>query len=344
MIDSIAGWAKSGAIEGDPGSFHVLDETPRGLSRIDRKLTMPAAFTPSVRPDEYRCFVLDWPDATTTYITGMNALPGAPSMVHHMLVFKASPDQVATYQAYDDADPGPGYECFGGPYPNSDKNDGGATVTLPHMLGGWAPGSLGSDFPDGTGLAIEPGAKIILQVHYNTLTADPVADQSELDLKLDASVTKLAAVMPWTNPQWPKAHTMSIPAGDPDATYAFSYDGALGASQIAKLSSAAPFTVYSAALHMHLHGTHSTFSIERGDGTSECMLDIPHWNFHWQGSYGFTQPKIVAPGDKLKIECHWDNSAANQPIVDEHPTPVGDLNWGEGTTDEMCIGFLYVTQ
>ena len=68
--------------------------------------------------------------------------------------------------------------------------------------------------------------------------------------------------------------------------------------------------------------------------------DIPHWDFHWQGGYALKTPKAVGSGDSISIECHWDNSAANQP----HGEVPHDLNWGEGTEDEMCLAFLYITQ
>ena len=91
--------------------------------------------------------------------------------------------------------------------------------------------------------------------------------------------------------------------------------------------------MWSAGLHMHTRGTHADLSIIHADGTKECMLDIPSWDFHWQGEYSFTQPKTFASGDQLYLECHWDNSGS----------PV-DRNWGEGTDDEMCLGSFYVTQ
>jgi hypothetical protein len=37
------------------------------------------------------------------------------------------------------------------------------------------------------------------------------------------------------------------------------------------------------------------------------------------------------PGDKLRVECTWDN-----------PT-MKDVTWGEGTGDEMCLGTFYYT-
>lgn len=63
-----------------------------------------------------------------------------------------------------------------------------------------------------------------------------------------------------------------------------------------------------------------------------CLLDIPAWDFDWQGSYSLREPVTFEPGDVLSIECNFDNSTSDR-----------DVTWGEGTDDEMCIGFFYTT-
>jgi len=138
---------------------------------------------------------------------------------------------------------------------------------------------------------------------------------------------------------------MKIPAGAPDTRQTFAYDPTPFMSQISggALPSNQPITLYSASLHMHTLGTHATTQIQRSDGTTECMLDIPKWDFHWQGSYGFTAPKTLRPGDQIGLECHWDNTAQNQQVVNGTRLPPQDVYWGEGTTDEMCLGGYYVT-
>jgi hypothetical protein len=73
------------------------------------------------------------------------------------------------------------------------------------------------------------------------------------------------------------------------------------------------------------------------------LLDIPSWNFHWQGTYQLAQPIRVNPGDKVNLACHWDNSQANQPSVNGQQLPPKNVNWGESTTDEMCLGLMYVS-
>jgi hypothetical protein len=139
---------------------------------------------------------------------------------------------------------------------------------------------------------------------------------------------------------------MDIPAGAPETAYSFAVDAAtvafLGSG--GAIAQNRPFTVYSAMLHMHLHGTKTTLSVHSPAGADACLLDIPRWDFHWQGTYAFTTPKTVNPREQLRIECHWDNSSGNQPEQNGPMVPPRDLNWGEGTTDEMCVSFLYATQ
>jgi hypothetical protein len=337
---TITTWIDAGAAVGDPSqqaSSALSPPKSAGLSRVDFSLQMAAPYTPVLSPDEYRCFILDWPQTATKFVTGFGVHPGDARIVHHVIAFVATPDEVASFQALDDADPAPGYRCFGGPGGNSTKVA---------WLGAWAPGGLGSDFPSGTGVKVDPGSKIILQVHYNTLTQKPVPDQSRLDIEVEDSVAKQAFVMPFTNPDWVRNRTMNIAVNDPDAKYSFGVDITNYLSVLTKgvFQDMAPLTVYSAALHMHTRGSHAELSIDHGAAGSECLLKIPKWDFHWQGSYGFQQAKTMSPGDKLTLECHWDNSPRNQPVVNGVQEDSKALNWGETTEDEMCLGIIYVTQ
>src|SRR5262249_13395355 len=155
-----------------------LPDRKGGLSRVDRELKLPEAYTPALRPDDYRCFLLDWPEASQKFITGFGVPPGNAAIVHHVLAYAEPPAQVARYQAYDDADPRRGSTCFGGPRPaTADGTD------LPNQLGGWAPGVLGIDFPASTGIGVEPGSKIVVQMHYNTSDTPPAPDQTVVRLK-----------------------------------------------------------------------------------------------------------------------------------------------------------------
>jgi hypothetical protein len=325
----ITRWVDDGGPEGDPADapLRTLPQ-PTGLTRADLTLTMPTAYAPQQRPDDYRCFLLDWPYSDTRYVTGFRADPGNKGIVHHVIAFLAEPDQVADAQALDEKEPGPGYTCFGGPGLPS-----GAMV----WLGAWAPGSQGSDYPARTGLRVAAGSKVILQVHYNmSHTAPGVSDTTSIAFKVDTTVDKQAFVQPWTNVDWVVRKTMNIPAGHADVVHAWGLDPAPILSDLTGgvFQNHQPITVHTVTLHMHTLGVRTRLDLQRKSGEKECLLDIPRWDFHWQGSYALTEPRVVNPGDSIRLECHWDNSASG----------AVNVNWGEGTGDEMCLGLFYMTQ
>ena len=104
-----------------------------------------------------------------------------------------------------------------------------------------------------------------------------------------------------------------------------------------------PFTVHSVYPHMHLLGTSIAVSALFAKGGETTLVDIPHWDFHWQGGYELQKAVKLAPGDSVRVKCSWDNSAAHQPLLAGVKAQPRDVSWGEKTTDEMCLGFLYIT-
>lgn len=336
-IETVQAWARTGGPEGIPGDGPAPQASAAGkLSRVDLSLATPAAYQPQLAPDEYRCFVVDWPQTTTKFITGLTVRPGNPKIVHHVIAFVAPPASAAQYAALAAGDGGgqPGYSCFGGP--GGDNSAG--------WVGAWAPGTLTADFPAGTGIEVAPGSKVVLQVHYNLLNGLGQTDQTQVDLKLDDAVQKRAFVLPWASLDWVNHQHMPIPAGQADVQHAWQYDPTPVMNYITDvIPPNQPFTLYSAGAHMHLRGKSERLEIVHADGGSTCLLDVPDWDFHWQGGYAFSEPKVFHPGDQLKISCHWDNSARNQPWVGGVQEAPRDLNWGEGTHDEMCLGIFYIT-
>ncbi len=333
QIALVKSWVDQGTPEGDPNNpGQALAPVGGGLSRVDRTVKMPEAYTPQVRPDDYRCFPIPWPEDTAKYVTGLGVEPDQPQIVHHVIAYLASPGLKDAIDQKDAADDGPGYTCFGGPGVGTQSPTDPNSVT---WLGVWAPGGTGHDFPAGTGIKVEPGSTVILQVHYNTLYADPVPDQSSFTVKLDDQVAHPAFFVPYTNPAWLRGDNMLIPAGTADTTHTFTFD--IGSMLHRDL------VIRDVGFHMHTLGDTGRLWIERADGTEDCLLDIPRWNFDWQFMYRLQTPTVLHPGDKLGIECQWDNTADNQPVVDGQQLPPRDVAWGDGTTDEMCLGLFYVT-
>ncbi len=226
-IQRIVDWDAAGAPEGPRSTeSSPLPPVGRPLSRVDLSLSMPEAYeTAPDSGDNYRCFVLDWPKSGTSYITGFDAKPGNPAVVHHIAAFLIRPDGLMgesvfdSFAQWDADDPKLGYPCFGGP------SGPDANVQVPiEQLAQWVPGGQGWDFPEGTGIEVPEGSKIILQLHYYAgVGIEDTADQTSIDLRLEENVQNIAGYAPWLNGSWPLGN-MEIPAGDDQVSYEITGD------------------------------------------------------------------------------------------------------------------------
>jgi hypothetical protein len=87
--------------------------------------------------------------------------------------------------------------------------------------------------------------------------------------------------------------------------------------------------------HMHLRGKAFRFEIEYPDGKREVLLDVPKYDFNWQLSYEFSEPKLIPKGSVLHGTAHYDNSENNL----ANPDPSKTVRWGDQTWEEMMVGF-----
>src|SRR5690606_9463938 len=92
-------------------------------------------------------------------------------------------------------------------------------------------------------------------------------------------------------------------------------------------------TIWAVAPHMHTLGRRALVEVEHTDGSKTCLLDIPDWDFDWQQFYFFDSPRgiPVERGDTVRFSCTWDNTSNRE------------VRWGDGTEDEMCIAYAFVT-
>jgi len=392
--DLLLAWLDAGAPEGDTGEpIAEAEAEPVAPSwEANHSLKLPEPYTPVLEPDDYRCQLIPWPEDEVSYVTGFRVVPDQREIVHHTIGFLVGPDQVEQYQAYDAAEEGPGYTCYGGPAASTDGGLFGSmdpaevlaamsevglsitdfqdgTVTPEELaalfeelgvsetasgfssLGSWVPGAADLPLPEGTGLRVEPGSLLVVQMHYNTLSADPVPDQSTIEIATTDQVERQATSVAGIDLGWVSdgmlGDAMTIPAGDPEVAHSttITYDSIFvqNALHTLGLEDGSPLLIHSANHHMHELGTSQLSEVFHEDGSSSCLLDNPDWDFSWQGTYQLAEPVRLGPGDEIQMSCTWDNSAANQPIVEGEAREPTDVSWGEGTEDEMCLGSYYVT-
>jgi hypothetical protein len=329
QIRTIVDWIDQGAVQGVLTSTVIVPApTYGGLSRVDATLSMPEPYAPRPPPPllfEQRCFLIDFPpEQKGRFVTGVNIRPGNQSIVHHVIAYVAGGDDAKAFRDLDNQDPRPGWDCTSGL---------GARAL--GAIGGWVPGSAGVDYPKGIGAKLAADVHMVLNIHYDISTGDSsIPDQTAIDLELDDHVDKEVSGAAVGNPLWLLGDGLAVNANDPDATFAYAYDptGLYGGKSL---------TFYDAFIHMHRLGSRGTLAILRKDGTQECMLDVPRWDYNWGGELWFQEPKRLFPGDRLYVECHFDNTKAHNQAVFGASHPPRDLVWA--TDGEMCGGVFMIT-
>lgn len=323
QIAAIDRWVADGAPEGDPANAGPALPRIGGVSRVDAEVVMPEPYTPEPeagRLDDFRCFAVDWPLDEPGFVTGIQPVPGARAILHHIVLAYAEGDDAEFWNETKSEDGRPGLPCEGGL----------ADLKISGILGG---SLLGGDFPEGIGTRIEPGTKIILNVHYSMTDAAPEADQTAVRFKVDPIDTPIreSGTIVVANPAWLISDAMLVKAGEV-RTFRYQYDPRVYArGKDIELVGYVP--------HMHEFGTKMIAGVVRGDGTKDCLTDIQGWDFGWEQPYWFAEPIRFETGDEVYVECTFDNTAENQPIIGGERIEPRDIAWG---TDQqaMCAGFV----
>jgi copper type II ascorbate-dependent monooxygenase-like protein len=180
------------------------------------------------------------------------------------------------------------------------------------FLAGWAPGRQITYYPPDTGIKLLAGHRLVMQVHYNTRNG-LFPDRTKIDLVLRDTV---------------KDEGLILPIGDYGLRLAPGKTYVEASHEISAFSRADVRAVFP---HMHTLGR--TLKVEMTRGTEQsCIVNVPRFDFQWQQLYVLEKPFRIEQDDKLKITCGYDTSSRADVV-----------RWGEGTSDEMCLNFFYIT-
>jgi hypothetical protein len=332
QIALLAAWADGGAPLGDaahpapPGQPDVVD-----IGVADFTVDTGVDYAPDTSlTDDYHCFLVDLHRQDDRMIVGYRITPGNGRIVHHVITSLFAASDRATLEALDAESPDrPGWPCVGGPVPTDSaaKADG--------SLGAWVPGVSSVLMPAGTGTALHAGDLAVVQIHYNLLAGHD-ADRTKIEVKLapvgtEAPLRQLATLRL-------VRRQLTLPAGQGGIVQETTL--AANVWTLGKFYADGDAALLAIAGHMHLLGTHITLERSNAAGTT-TLLDIPAWDFHWQGSYQLAAPIAIRADDQLTIRCVYDNTEARR-AEQGYVGPLADVHWGEGTQDEMCIGYLTV--
>jgi mono/diheme cytochrome c family protein len=354
-IATLAEWATNGAPIGEEAPLDDFEAPAFGLENPSLEITQRNAFTTSGDQDEFVCFVMDPGITELEWVTGMNVIPGNPKVVHHAGVLW---DPTAASEALADAD---GKFACGG----------GATAMIPtgRLLQVWVPGSMPFELPREVAVPIEPGGRIVMQIHYHPggVMNDP--DLTTVQLRYSQQIPEyfIAPAAPIGNYPVTLDNGDGLQPGpnDPATGPAFIVPADVSdheENMVATVPAVGldgnpipPLWIYGAAAHMHLVGVDLKVTLDRanpqgGEPASECLIHEPAWDFNWQRFYSYDTElenlPSLRPGDKIRVRCRYDNTMDNPAVQGALlerglPAPV-DVVLGEQTLDEMCLTMLPV--
>ena len=346
-----------------PGERRVTLQLPGGPYR-------PSA--PGAGRDDYRCFLIDPGLTEDAFVTGSDVLPGNSAVVHHAILFAVPPGQVPAAQRQDAEAAGDGWSCFGGSALQQSGDDPVRNLDRAPWLAAWAPGGGETVMRQRTGRFLPAGSQVVLQLHYNLRAAgddaSTFADDTAVALRLmpgTADLRPLRTMLLVAPVELPCTDEESGPLCDRSASMV-DLSSRIGPSAgrtvagLALLCSRAgrpiqpgtrqscdrtapqDMVVRAVAGHMHLLGRSISVDLEPGTSREQRLLDREVWDFDDQAATPLDRPVRVRAGDTLRVTCTHDAALRSMipELAGEQPRYV---TWGEGTSDEMCLGIVQYT-
>ncbi len=312
--DTFAAWIDQGSQMGDPAESTIdgSSTTNFTLPDADLELRIPTPYVPTFTDpgdpgNEYRCFAMEHGRDEDFYITGLAPLLDAEKLVHHIVLFRIGEDDL-----WPDYDPDVGVDCI------DDMDE-----SVIGMIAGWAPGAVPIEFPQGTGIKVLANQRIGIQIHYFQNGEQGLADQTGYAFRTATEVDDEVRLVPIGTSNF------TIPAGDDSFTRSGNWTLPFGLTPV----------VHGVFPHMHVLGKQFSMWIEKPGGDTQCLVDMPEYEFDNQQSYLFEWPLALEPNDRIHFSCTWDNSADNP---DQFYDPPQDIRYGERTDEEMCYGFTFI--
>ena len=322
-----------------------------------------SAYQPKAQPgttDDYHCTLLDPHVRHDSFITSSQFKPGSLED-HHAALFLVPPTIAAAARRHHQINTG--WTCFGeAALPGTTL----AQFLKNPFLSEWAPGHGADRLPQGTGIRLPKGSLVIIQVHYNLLVGHrPVRNTLVLDtVPANSDLEPLTINLALAPPDIPCPEGVTGPLCSEPAALAnlgvrFGPDAVMQATGIERLCGEDPANppisttarcitkasrtgwIVRTQAHMHLLGTGFSMVLDPGTPQAKTVLSVPHYSFDDQRAYNLARPIHVVKGQPLEITCTYDpNLSRRLPLL--RKTSPHLVTWGDGSTDEMCIGLAWV--
>lgn len=315
QIDTIAAWVDAGAPKGDPNDMPPPLQWVKGwtIPEPDKVFQLPRPFAiPATGIMQYQYVIIPTGFTKDTWVQDVEAAPTDRAVVHHIVAYVRNPGsnyfKGKPMEVFFEAPPAKkGVKADPGDVPSD-------------WLDGYAPGQPPDIFKPGQAKLVPAGSDIVMEVHYMP-NGKATTDQAKLGLVF-AKQPPTERVMTLSADN----ETFKIPPGDPD----YRVDASFTVRQNVTLLGMHP--------HMHTRGKDMVYRLVFPNGETRTILNVPHYNWHWQLWYNLAKPIELPKGTKIECTAHFDNSANNP----ENPDPAKTVTWGQQSFDEMMVCFFNV--
>lgn len=310
---TILNWLTAGAPEGNASNTPPPPAFPTDalLGPGDLELQIPTYMSKAQSgDDDYVCFTLPTGLTTDRTIKYVEVIPGNRSIVHHALVYIDIDGTSLTDTV--------GGDCASPSSQNSVLVTGYTPGSSPLTLPGVTPMKLGIPLP--------ANSNIIMTMHY------PDGSYGEYDS------TRVIFHF------YPPGETgiRQVYAAPLVSNWLF----ALPPDQVTEVTAQYPnsgtinveASVLSVFPHMHLVGQSiKAWGLDPSNDTIP-LIDIPHWDFHWQDFYFFKHAQHFEIGSKIEAKGSYNNTTTNP----HNPNNPPEWVWpGENTADEMFLVYFH---
>ena len=292
-------WLDAGLPRGTGADPLVVNQPPPTqewpLGEPDYKIALDAFVVPASGSVDYQYIFMRNPLPTNAWLRATALKPGNRGVVHHALVFSGSTSEL---------------------------------LALSGGLGGYfaayVPGMDQTEYPEGTGKVLKPGAWLVFQMHYTTSGVE-ARDRTEVGL--------------YFAKQPPKRELKTTAASDTEFVIPAGA-GDHGVRAVTKPFAKAAY-IYEVSPHMHYRGTRMRFEVVLPNGTVEPLTNVPAYQFDWQTLYRLSEPKWIPAGAHIRVTGGFNNSPTNTRLL---PTGLWGydqaIRFGEQSWEEMLIGYI----
>jgi hypothetical protein len=305
-IALVKAWADAGAVEGRAADLPRRPEWKEGWQLGTPDLVVEPAAPYTLRPgpdDVFRNLVIPIPLTSGRWVRGIEVDPGNRRVVHHAAV---AIDRTPASRRLDARDGEPGFP--GGMIVESSAQSPDSRAL------GWTPGMTPSFEPPGMAWRLEAGSDMVLMLHLM-----PGARAETLRPKIALYFTETPPTrLPIDFKLGSKA--IDIPPGVSDYVVED------------RITLPVDVEVLSIYPHAHFLASRMVAMATLPDGTSQTLLSIRHWDFHWQEQYRYVEPPALPRGTVVTMRYVYDNSPGNRR---SRSRGAGEVRYGPLSSDEM---------